>query len=147
MDKGLSAAAADESKVDSHGLLVPTYACNTPLKVIGVQKETPVCWNRDGTLLCFVLGNKALCVHRVIDSGPRQGEFKVRHQRTPAFVLDRSVHTLSHGNASVARVVMGRAQRKHACMRAPACCDTCFCVPLRARAPTLRALPLAGCGG
>lgn len=85
---GLS-KVADESKVDAEGLLVPTYACNTPLKVIGVQKETPVCWNRDGTLLCFVLGNKAVCIHRVIEAGPRQGEFKVRPPHVGLVALPR----------------------------------------------------------
>jgi len=54
------------------------YVLQTPLQVIGVQKETPICWSPDGSLLAFVLGNKTISIFRPISEGPRAGEYEVR---------------------------------------------------------------------
>ena len=72
----------DEAKVGDDGMLLPDYQCDRPLRVIGVQKETPVCWSRDGKKLCFVLGNKTLVIHEAIADGPRAGEFQVGNSAT-----------------------------------------------------------------
>lgn len=74
-----ASGADDEVKVDAAGLAVPSYACVQPLHVIGVQKESPVAWSPDGTRLCFVSGNKSLCLlsQRTGADDPRRGEYKV----------------------------------------------------------------------
>lgn len=37
-------------------------SCNKPLRVIGVQEETPLAWSPDGKFLAFASGNRSIYI-------------------------------------------------------------------------------------
>jgi hypothetical protein len=53
--------------------LVCRLTCNKPLRVIGVQEETPLAWSPDGRFLAFASGNRSIYI---LSRGPN-GQFDV----------------------------------------------------------------------
>lgn len=49
------------------------FACARPLRLVGVQEDTPLCWSLDGQRLAFVSGNRSI----YISSRDKDGNFLI----------------------------------------------------------------------